>query len=60
MSAEPGTKRSMIAQLELPQQIFVAQENEREGGLAGQVQSQQQAHFLQSGVSRVLGIIHKC
>jgi hypothetical protein len=39
MSAEPGTKRPMIAQLELPQQIFIANEDEREGGLAGQVET---------------------
>jgi hypothetical protein len=48
----------MIAELELSQKIFIANEDEGEGRLGGQVQSQQQPQFLQSSVGGVLSVIH--
>ena len=58
MSAEPRTQRSVVAQLKLAQQILVADEDQREGRLAGQVESQQESQLFERAVGGVLRVVH--
>jgi hypothetical protein len=57
MGAQAGTERPMIAQLELTQQVLIPDQYQGEGGLAGQVQSQEQTKLLQRAVRTILGVV---
>ena len=47
----------MLAQAQRAQQILVADQDQAEGGGFGEVQAQEQAHFFQAAIGKVLGII---
>jgi phage/plasmid primase-like uncharacterized protein len=47
----------MLAQAQGAQQILVADQDQTKSGRFGQVQAQEQAHFLQAAISKVLGVI---
>ncbi len=57
MSRQTGEKRSVVAQLEGAEQVVVAQEHEGEGGLIGQIEAEEESHFLQGGVGEVLSLV---
>ena len=48
---------AMLAQAQGAQEVFVADEHQAESGRVGQVQPQEQAHFLQAAVAEALGFI---
>ena len=57
VSAQAGEEGPVVTQLKGTQEVIVAEEDEGEGGLVGQVEAEEEAHLLQGGVGEVLGLV---
>ena len=57
MAGDAGVEGTVTAQFQSPQQVIVSDEDETEGGAAGEIDAQQQAYFFQGAVAVVLRFV---